>query len=280
MSEEDLLKIAAHVESYSNHPIAQSIRAAYNGRYDKTKVKRIREDAGYGVSALYDDEWVHIGNRRMAERYQIETDRVNSPGSVLYVIIKRRYAGYIVISDSIKEGAKEMLEELKEKYQSVLVMLTGDEKNEAVRVAEELQMDYAYSDLMPGDKLELVEEFLDVEDDSEKVACVGDGINDAPIIARADVGIAMGALGSAAAIEAADVVLMDDELPRIVDAIKIARETMRVVGQNISFAMMIKVIVLALAAIGYISMWGAVFADLGVMLVSIINAAWVVKYTA
>ena len=162
----------------------------------------------------------------------------------------------------------------------MLVMLTGDEKNEAVRVAEELQMDYAYSDLMPGDKLELVEEFLDVEDDSEKVACVGDGINDAPIIARADVGIAMGALGSAAAIEAADVVLMDDELPRIVDAIKIAKETMRVVGQNISFAMMIKVIVLALAAIGYISMWGAVSADLGVMLVSIINAAWVVKYTA
>ena len=280
MTEEELLKIAAHVESYSNHPIAQSIRAAYNGRYDKTKVKRIREDSGYGVSALYEDEWVHIGNHRMAERYQIETDRVNSPGSVLYVIIKRRYAGYIVISDSIKEGAKEMLEDLKEQYQSVLVMLTGDEKNEAVRVAEELQMDYAYSDLMPGDKLELVEEFLDVEDDSEKVACVGDGINDAPIIARADVGIAMGALGSAAAIEAADVVLMDDELPRIVDAIKIAKETMRVVGQNISFAMMIKVIVLALAAIGYISMWGAVSADLGVMLVSIINAAWVVKYTA
>ena len=133
---------------------------------------------------------------------------------------------------------------------------------------------------MPADKLELVEEFLDVEDDSEKVACVGDGINDAPIIARADVGIAMGALGSAAAIEAADVVLMDDELPRIVDAIKIAKETMRVVGQNISFAMMIKVIVLGLAAIGYISMWGAVSADLGVMLVSIVNAAWVVKYTA
>ena len=162
----------------------------------------------------------------------------------------------------------------------MLVMLTGDERNEAARVARELEMDYAYSDLMPGDKLELVEEFLGVEDDSEKVACIGDGINDAPIIARADVGIAMGALGSAAAIEAADIVLMDDELLRIVDAVKIAKETMRVVGQNISFAMMIKVIVLALAALGYISMWGAVSADLGVMLVSIVNAAWVVKYTA
>lgn len=280
MTEEELLKIAAHVESYSNHPIAQSLKAAYQGRYDKTKVKRVREDAGYGVSALYDGEWVHIGNRRMVDRYQIETDHVNCPGTVLYVIIKRRYAGYIVISDSIKEGAKDMLEALKEKYQAVLVMLTGDERNEAARVARELEMDYAYSDLMPGDKLELVEEFLGVEDDSEKVACIGDGINDAPIIARADVGIAMGALGSAAAIEAADIVLMDDELLRIVDAVKIAKETMRVVGQNISFAMMIKVIVLALAALGYISMWGAVSADLGVMLVSIVNAAWVVKYTA
>ena len=169
---------------------------------------------------------------------------------------------------------------MKEKYRAVLVMLTGDERNEAVRVARELEMDYAYSDLMPNDKLELVEEFLGVEDDSEKVACLGDGINDAPIIARADVGIAMGALGSAAAIEAADVVLMDDELLRIVDAVKIAKETMRVVGQNISFALMIKAIVLALAALGYISMWGAVSADLGVMLISIVNAAWVVKYTA
>lgn len=141
-------------------------------------------------------------------------------------------------------------------------------------------MDYAYTDLMPEDKLELVEEFLSVQDDMEKVVCVGDGINDAPILARADVGIAMGALGSAAAIEAADVVLMDDELPRIIDALKIAKETMRVVTQNISFAMAIKAIVLLLAAVGYITMWGAVFADLGVMLVSVVNAAWVVKYTA
>lgn len=280
MTEEELLKIAAHVERYSNHPIAQSIRAAYNGQYDRTKVKRIREDAGYGISALYNDEWVHIGNHRMAERYQIKINQVDRPGSVLYVIINRRYAGYIVISDTVREGAKDMMEALKERYQSVLVMLTGDEKSEAIRVAKELDFDYAYSDLMPADKLDLVEEFLSLEDDSEKVACIGDGINDAPIIARADVGIAMGALGSAAAIEAADVVLMDDELPRIVDAIKIAKETMRVVGQNISYALMVKVIVLALAAIGYISMWGAVAADLGVMLISIINAAWVVKYTA
>lgn len=280
MSEEELLKIAAHVESYSNHPIAQSLRAAYNGKYDKSRVRRIREEAGYGVSAIYDGQWVHIGNERMAERCQVETDRVKSPGSILYVMIQNRYAGYIVISDAIKEGAEETLDILKEKYQSLLIMLTGDSKSAAARVARELQMDYAYADLMPDDKLELVEEFLSVEDEMEKVACVGDGINDAPILARADVGIAMGALGSAAAVEAADVVLMDDEMPRIIDAIKVARETMRVVGQNISFAMAVKLIVLAFAAIGYITMWGAVFADLGVMLVSIINAAWVVKYSA
>lgn len=280
MTEEELLKIAAHVESYSNHPIAQSIREAYKGKYDKSRVRKIREEAGYGVNALYDGQWVHIGNHRMAERHHVETDRVKTPGSVLYVIYNNRYAGYIVISDTIREGAKETLDILKEKYQSVLVMLTGDNRNTAVSVAKELQMDYAYSDLMPGDKLELVEEFLQVEDISEKVACVGDGINDTPILARADVGIAMGALGSAAAIEAADVVLLDDELPRIIDAVKVAKETMRVVGQNVSFAMAVKVIVLALAAIGYITMWGAVFADLGVMLISIVNAAWVVKYSA
>lgn len=280
MTEEELLKIVAHVESYSNHPIAQSVRTAYKGRYDKSRVRKIREEAGYGVHALYDGEWVHIGSHRMAERYHVETDRVKTPGSVLYVIVKNRYAGYIVISDAIRQGAKETLDILKEKYQAVLVMLTGDNTNTAVSVAKELELDYAYAELMPGDKLELVEEFLQVEDVSEKVACVGDGINDAPVLARADVGIAMGALGSAAAIEAADVVLLDDDLPRIIDAVKVAKETMRVVGQNVSFAMAVKVIVLALAAIGYISMWEAVFADLGVMLISIINAAWVVKYSA
>lgn len=280
MTEEELLKIAAHVESYSNHPIAQSLRAAYTGRYDKTKVRKVREEAGYGISAIYDGERVYIGNHRMAERCQVETDKVKTPGSVLYVIVKGRYAGYIVISDTIREGAHRTLKTLKEKYHGLLVMLTGDSKDSGVQTARELQMDYAYTNLMPEEKLELVEEFLAVQDGMEKVVCVGDGINDAPVIARADVGIAMGALGSAAAIEAADVVLMDDELPRIVDVIKVAKETMRVVSQNISFAMMIKVIVLLLAATGYITMWNAVLADLGVMLVSVINAAWVVKYTA
>ena len=275
MSEDELLKIAAHVESYSNHPIAQSIRTAYKGRYDKRKVKRVRED---GVSALYDGEWIHIGNRRMVDRYQIETDHVERPGTVLYVIIKRRYAGYIVISDTIKEGAKDMLEALKEKYRAVLVMLTGDERNEAVRVARELEMDYAYSDLMPNDKLELVEEFLGVEDDSEKVACIGDGINDAPIIARADVGIAMGALGSAAAIEAADIVLMDDNPEKIATAIGISRKTLRIVYQNIIFALAVKFICLGLGAAGTLNMWWAIFADVGVMIIAVLNATRALYY--
>lgn len=280
MTEEELLAMTAHIESYSNHPIAQSLMTAYEGKYDKTKVKRVKEEPGYGISATYDGERVHIGNLRMAEKYHVEADRVKSSGTVIYVIKGNKYAGYIVISDTIKEDAKSTLEILKEKYNAVLVMLTGDSKSSGTMVAKELHMDYAYTNLMPQDKLEQMEEFILVQDDSEKVVCVGDGINDAPVIARADVGIAMGALGSAAAIEAADIVLMEDELPRIIDALRIARETIRVVSQNISFALVIKFIILLLAAIGYISMWEAVFADVGVMIISIINAAWVVKYSA
>lgn len=280
ITEEELLKIAAHVEGYSNHPIAQSVRAAYNGRYDKTKVRKIREEAGYGLSAQYEDKKVHIGNQRMAEKYGVETDVVETPGTVLYVIMDHTYVGYLVISDSVKPGAKETLDILKEKYQSMLVMLTGDSKGAAMKVAKELQMDYAYSSLMPGDKLDLVEEFMEMSGASERVACVGDGINDAPILARADVGIAMGALGSSAAIEAADIVLLDDEPVRIIDALQIAKETMRVVNQNLIFAVAVKLIVLLMALTGYVTIGNAVFAELGVMIVSVINAAWILKFTA
>ena len=279
ISEEELLKIAAHVESYSNHPIGQSLRAAYGRRCDRSKVKRVREEPGFGISATYDGDRVHIGNYRLAEQYQPQVEQVDTDGTVLYVVVRNRYAGYIVISDELKADAKDTLQALKEKYHAILVMLTGDSGNAGRRVAKELKMDYAYTNLMPEDKLEQVEEFLLIQDDMERVVCVGDGINDAPILARANVGIAMGALGSAAAIEAADVVLMKDELFRIVDAVRIARETLRVVKQNVSFALAIKVMILLLAAVGYISMWGAVFADMGVMLISIVNAAWVVKYS-
>lgn len=280
MTEEELLAIAAHVEGYSNHPIAQSVRAAYNGRYDKTKVKKVHEEAGFGVSARYEDKRVHIGNKRMAEKYGVEIESVQTLGTVLYVIVNGSYAGYLVISDSVKKGARETLDILKEKYQSVLVMLTGDSRNAAVKVARELQMDYAYSSLMPDDKLSLVEEFMEMSGSSEKVVCVGDGINDAPILARADIGIAMGALGSSAAIEAADIVLLDDEPQRIIEALQVAKETMRVVNQNLTYAIAIKAIVLLLSMTGYITIGNAVFADLVVMIISIINAAWIVKFSA
>lgn len=280
ISEEELIKTCAHVESYSHHPIAQSLQAAYKGPYDRKSVRKIHEEPGFGISATYNGVRVHIGNFYMAERYDVPVDRIKSNGTVLYVIIGGRYAGHIIISDEIKEGAQWTLRTLKEAYNAMLVMLTGDSKNSAKRVARELRMDYAYTNLLPEDKLEHVEQFVMGQESQEKVVCVGDGINDAPILARADVGIAMGALGSAAAIEAADIVLMKDELPRIVDAIKIAKETMRVVSQNISYAVAIKFIVLLLAVIGYASMWEAVFADVGVMLIAILNSAWVSKYTA
>lgn len=279
MSEEELIKMCAHVESYSNHPIAQSLQAAYKGSYDRNLVKRIHEEPGYGISATYGEQRVHIGNFYMADRHDVQVERIKSKGTVLYVIVEDQYAGHVIITDEIKEGAKWTLHTLKESYNAILVMVTGDSKSSAKRVARALRMDYAYTNLLPEDKLEHVEEFVRGQDSQEKVVCVGDGVNDAPILARADVGIAMGAFGSAAAIEAADIVLMKDELPRIIDAIKIAKETMRVVGQNVSFAIVIKMLVLILAVIGYVTMWEVVFADLAVMLIAILNSAWVIKYT-
>lgn len=196
----------------------------------------------------------------------------------MYVAVGDRYAGYILIADTVKEEAKSTLQYLRDRCRAVLVMLTGDTESAGREVAKELQMDYAYTNLMPEDKLEQLEDFMGLQDGGERLVCVGDGINDAPVLARADVGIAMGALGSAAAIEAADIVLMDDELPRIVDAIKIARETLRVVSQNITFAMVVKVLILILAAVGYFGMWEAIAAEVGVMFVVILNAVWVVRY--
>lgn len=203
---------------------------------------------------------------------------MDTEGTVVYVCIGKRYAGYILIGDTIKEDARWTLRYLKEKCRAVLVMLTGDVEKAGSVVAKELRMDYAYTNLMPADKLEKLEEFLLLQDSTEKVVCVGDGINDAPVLARADVGIAMGALGSAAAIEAADVVLMEDELSKIIDAIKIAKETLKVVNQNIRFGLLIKILILVLAAIGYFGMWEAIVAEVGVMFVGILNSVWVAKY--
>lgn len=281
MDEKEMLKIAAHVESYSNHPIAQSLLEAYDGTIDKDKVYRVKESPGYGVSATYEGQRVHVGNWRLMEKQKIEIEEeVESSGSVVYVAVGKQYAGYIIISDEIREDAYDTLEYLREKCNGVLVMLTGDSEKAGKEVADELEMDYAYTNLMPMDKVEQLEEFLYIQDDSEKLVCVGDGINDAPVLARADVGIAMGDLGSAAAVEAADVVLMTDELPKITEAIRISRETIRVVNQNINFALIVKAIVLLMAVIGYFGMWEAILAEVGVMFAAILNAVWVAKYTA
>lgn len=280
MSKEELLKIAAHAESYSNHPIAQSLLQAYRGAIDKRKVLNVKEFPGYGINAEYNGKRVYVGNFRMMERYHIEIEEVDTPGTVVYVCVGGIYAGYVLISDVVRKGAYSTLRYLKEKCNAVLVMLTGDTERAGMHVAQKLNMDYAYMELMPADKLEQLEDFLIIQDESEKVVCIGDGVNDAPVLARADVGIAMGALGSAAAIEAADIVLMEDELPKIVDAIRIARETLRVVSQNITFAMAVKVMILLFSVIGYFGMWEAIIAEVGVVFTAILNAMWVVKYKA
>ena len=279
MTREELLGIAAHVESYSNHPIAQSLLLEYRRQVDKRRVCRMREMPGFGVSAVFDGERVFVGNKKLMDWQGITCTEVEQPGTVLYVAIGKHYAGYIVIEDSIKENTKDTFDYLRDKCNAVLVMLTGDTESGSIPVARELEMDYAYVNLMPEDKLEHVEDFLSIQDSSERLVCVGDGINDAQILARADVGIAMGAMGAEAAIEAADVILLEDDLPRIVDAIKIAKETLKIVERNVTFALFIKGLVLVLSVIGFFSMGEAIVAEVGVMFMALLNSAWVAKYT-
>ena len=278
--EEELLEIAAHAESYSNHPIARALLDAYGEAVEKDQVSHVKELPGYGVTAVYDGQKILVGNYHLLEKYEIPMDEVESTGTVIYIAVDKKYAGYIIISDALKKDARWTLRYLKEKCQGVLVMLTGDTESSAMETAQELDMDYAYTDLLPGDKLEQLEDFLMVQDARERLVCVGDGINDAPVLARADVGIAMGALGSAAAIEAADIVLMEDELSKIVDAIRISKETLRVVNHNITFALAIKFMILFFAVDGYFGMWEAIIAEVAVVFIAILNAAGIVRYVA
>lgn len=279
MGERDLLKLAAHVECYSNHPIAQSLFEAYTGLIDKNKVYRVKEEPGYGVSATYEGQRVHVGNWRLMEKQKVKVADVETAGSVVYIAVGQECVGYFVIADEIREDAYDTLNYLRQQCNGVLVMLTGDSEKAGREVAEELDMDYAYTNLMPVEKVEQLEEFLFVQDDSEKLVCVGDGINDAPVLARADVGIAMGDLASAAAVEAADVILVKGRLSKIKDAIRIAKETIQVVNENIMFAIIIKAMVLLMAVIGYFGMWEAILAEVGVMFAAILNAVCVSKYT-
>ena len=272
MSDEKLLEYAALAECSSSHPISKSLQKAYGKPVDRNRVTDIEEISGNGVIAKVDGVSVAAGNAKLMKKLGIAYQECHHVGTVVHMAVDGRYAGHILISDIIKPHAKEAIAELKKAGISRTVMLTGDSKRVTDQVATELGIDEVYSELLPADKVTKVEELLDKKTAKEKLAFVGDGINDAPVLSRADIGIAMGALGSDAAIEAADIVLMDDDPLKISKAIKIARKCIRIVYENIYFAIGIKVLCLILGAIGIANMWMAIFADVGVMIIAVLNA--------
>ena len=272
IDKDELIKYAAFAESYSTHPISKSLQKAYGKEIDKTLVTDVEEISGEGVKANVSGREVAAGNRKLMRRLGLEYAECNETGTQVHVAVDGAYAGLILISDLLKPHAKQAIEELKKAGVRKTVMLTGDAKNVADAVAKELNIDAVYSELLPADKVSKVEELLEHKKSKKKLAFVGDGINDAPVLSRADIGIAMGALGSDAAIEAADIVLMDDDPLKISKAIKISRKCLRIVYENIYFAIGIKLICLVLGAIGIANMWGAIFADVGVMVIAVINA--------
>lgn len=272
---EHVLDIAAHAESYSTHPIAMSILAAYEERgknLDSSRVENAHEDAGLGVDVRVDGHEVTIGNGKHLEKHGIKYEACDENGTIVYVAADGKYIGAVVISDTIKEGVGDAISGMKKAGVDKCVMLTGDRRAAAEYTAKDLKIDDFYSDLLPQDKVTKVEELLKKEQEGRYLAFVGDGINDAPVLARADVGIAMGGVGSDAAIEAADIVLMDDDLRKIASVIRISRKTLGIVKQNIVFALSVKVLVLILSAFGIANMWAAVFADVGVAVLAILNS--------
>ena len=270
--EEELLEYAALAESYSNHPISKSLQRAYSKEINQSRVTDVQEISGNGVIASVDGKSVACGNAKLMKRLGVEYSECSEVGTIVHVTIDNNYVGHILISDLLKPTAKESIKALKKIGIKRTIMLTGDMKRVANQVAEELGIDEVYSELLPGDKVDKVEELLENKGEKEKLAFVGDGINDAPVLSRADIGIAMGAMGSDAAIEAADIVLMDDDPLKITKAIKIAKKCMRIVYQNIYFAIGVKVICLILGALGIANMWLAIFADVGVMVIAVLNA--------
>ncbi len=272
LSKDELLELAALGEGYSTHPIAASIRDAYAGEPDLNRVSTAEEIAGHGVHVEIDGVETYLGNRKWMEELHIAYTPQTKAGTVVYLARKDEYLGAIIISDRIKEGAKEAIDTMKAVGVRSCVMLTGDRKETAEAVAAELGLDEIHYELLPADKVSQVERLLAAETAKNKLAFVGDGINDAPVLTRADVGIAMGTMGSDAAIEAADVVLMDDDIRKIAGVVKIARKTIGIVKQNIVFALAVKVLVLILGAVGIANMWAAVFADVGVSVLAILNA--------
>lgn len=276
-AEDKLIELAAYAESYSNHPISKSLVEAYDGTVDTLLVSDARELAGQGVAVTIGNRVIYAGNEKLMAQQKIDYEKADDAGTVIYIAEGKNYLGYILIEDEMKEDARAAIEGLRAAGIKRVVMLTGDRKKVADKVAGELGITEVYAGLLPGDKVEKVEELFASKSEKGKLVFVGDGINDAPVLARADIGIAMGGLGSDAAIEAADVVIMTDEPSKIAKAMKISGKTLRIVKQNIVFAIGIKVLVLVLAAIGMASMWAAVFADVGVAVIAILNAMRALK---
>ena len=277
ISEDELLRIAAYAENYSNHPISISLKKAFNKEIDEKLIEKTEELSGRGIKARIENKDVLIGNEKLMNENKINFNKCNEVGTILYIAIDNKYVGYVLIADKIKEDSKNAIKMLKKNNIKQTVMLTGDRKNVGENVAKTLELDKVYTELLPDGKVEKVESLLKEKSAKGKLAFVGDGINDAPVLALADIGIAMGGLGSDAAIEAADVVLMTDEPSKIVDAISLSKKTMRIVKQNIIFAISVKVLVLILSALGLSTMWEAVFADVGVSIIAILNALRVLK---
>ena len=277
ISEEELLRITAYAENYSNHPISVSLKKAYNKRIDEKEIIKTEEISGHGIVAQIENKEVLVGNEKLMKQKEIDYQKCDEIGTILYIAINGKYAGYILIADKIKKDSIKAIKNLKKNNIKQTIMLTGDRKDVGESVAKELGLDKVYTELLPDGKVEKVETLLKEKTEKGKLAFVGDGINDAPVLAISDIGIAMGALGSDSAIEAADIVLMTDEPSKIVDAIYLSKRTMRIVKENIVFAIFIKVLVLILSAIGLSTMWEAVFADVGVSIIAIINALRVLK---
>lgn len=276
-SEEELLEITAYAEAYSNHPIAVSLKEAYGKEIDMMRVQEAKEHLGYGVEALLDGRKVYIGNSKFMNKLGLYYHPVASVGSAVHVAVEGEYKGYILIADVMRKDAKRTVRWLN-RHQLEVVMLTGDNERVAEDVAKQLGIESVYANLMPEDKVEQLEEFMESQMEQEKLAFIGDGINDAPVLARADVGIAMGGLGADAALEAADIILLEDEPSRIINAIRISRGTVRAVKQNLVFAIGMKVLLLIMAFFGYVTMQDAIVADMGIMLINILNSFWVIKY--
>ena len=277
ISKEELIELVAYAESYSNHPISVSIREAYGKEIEHNRIEKIQELPGLGVIAKVDEKQILIGNEKLMQQKKIQYSKCEEIGTIIYIAIENKYAGYIVIADEIKEDAKKAIKELKKNNINKIIMLTGDKKEVGESVAKKLGINQVYTELLPDGKVEKMEKLLKETSQTGKLVFVGDGINDAPVLALSDIGIAMGGLGADSSIEAADIVIMTDEPSKIVNAIKISKKTMRIVKENIIFAISIKVAVLILSAFGLSNMWEAVFADVGVSIIAILNALRALK---